>query len=63
MAEYSAAENAMTRNVKIFGELGIPTSGVIDRLANLYLDNGDLPKAERTTKTQPPTHCAVGLRS
>ena len=50
MGNFSEAEKSLDQAITIFEKLGAPTLSVEDDLANLYLDTGDLNKAETLLK-------------
>jgi tetratricopeptide (TPR) repeat protein len=48
--KYKDAEKAMKQALEILQRMGVPTSAIQDDLANLYLETGDLSKAEALFK-------------
>lgn len=50
MGRFAEAEQSLNQSISIYQRLGVPTLSVEDDLANLYLDTGDLEKAEALLK-------------
>ena len=48
--KYKDAEKAMKQALEMLQRMGVPTSAIQDDLANLYLETGDLSKAEALLK-------------